>query len=535
MDERRYRWAAARTWILAALVACGIVALVFSQWYRSRGGSLASLREAADCSSLGRLDPEAEARIVAFCADCHALPRPESFPRDRWQQGVRLGYEYYARSGRNDLDPPPIHLAVAYFRSRAPQRLEFPRPREAETDPPVRFTVEKLQWDRGDAPPAVSHLGWARLDSDARPTLLVGDMREGTVAAVDLHGARRDRRVLARLDFPCRVEPCDLDRDGAIDLVVADLGSFCAADHDEGRVVWLRRMGQADGYEEVVLASGLGRIADVRAADFDGDGDLDLLVAEFGHYRTGGIHFLENVAPRGEPPRFASQKIDLRPGTIHVPVHDFDGDGRLDFMALVSQEHECLDVFLNPPDAAFHRYTVWAAPDLAFGSSGIELVDLDRDEDVDVLYTNGDAFDNLYAVPWHGVQWLENLGGLEFAQHRLTDLPGAYRALAGDFDLDGDLDVVVCAWLPQQVMPPGLRETPLASIVFLEQTSPGRFARHTLEKGSAHYATMVVGDFDGDGDLDFAVGSHAGLDGPKSARAMPDVAVWWNQAISNGK
>jgi hypothetical protein len=210
-----------------------------------------------------------------------------------------------------------------------------------------------------------------------------------------------------------------------------------------------------------------------------------------------------------------------------VPVCDLDGDGMADFIALVSNESESVDAFLNRGGGKFRRQIVWQAPDLTFGSSGIDLVDLDQDGDLDVLWTNGDAFDNLYANPWHGVQWLENLGAMRFAHHRLGDLPGAYRALAADLDRDGDLDIVVAAWLPQQVMPAELRQTPLASIVCFEQTAPGRFARHTLETGSPHHAVMEIGDFDGDGDVDFAVGFNAGLDGA-SAPAMPRVAIWWN-------
>jgi len=39
------------------------------------------------------------------------------------------------------------------------------------------------------------------------------------------------------------------------------------------------RAEQAGGpFEEIVVASGLGRVADVRPADFDGDGDLDFAV-----------------------------------------------------------------------------------------------------------------------------------------------------------------------------------------------------------------------------------------------------------------
>lgn len=514
---------------ICALLAAAVVTLIVWRGTADRGDGLRRLLRPDD--SAAKLDRAAEARIAAFCGDCHALPRPESFPRDRWHAGVRKGYEFYTRSGRTDLTMPPIEEAVAWYRARAPERVEFPKPPEAATPLRVRFNVEQLEWSADPRlRPAVSSLRWAALEENGTAVLLVCDMRGGRVATVDLSSGNREIGVLARLDFPCHAEPCDLDGDGRIDLVVADLGSFAANDHDRGRVVWLRR-GEGRTYTIKVLTAGLGRVADARPADFDDDGDLDVVVAEFGHYRTGGIHLLRNTAPRGEAPRFEREPIDLRPGAIHVPVHDFDGDGRLDFAALLSQEYECVDLFMNQENGPFKLRGVWTAPDLTFGSSGMELVDFDQDGDIDILYTNGDVFDNQFATPWHGVGWLENLGELDFAHHRLTDLTGAYRALAGDLDGDGDVDVVATTWLAGQIKPPELRQTPLASVVILEQTAKGEFARHTLETGLAHHPAMELADFDGDGDLDFAVGSHAGLDAPDGPTGVP-LTVWWNETTT---
>lgn len=523
--------------VVGALGAAGLLACVLAAIAVWRGSSVGARRYADlegldDDSSSTELDGDAESRIVAFCSDCHPMPSANGFPRQRWHHEVRKGYEYYARSGRNDLDPPPMHLTLTYFRSRAPKELAFPSPEDAPTDLRATFAVENLDWDRrADVGPAIACLRWSRIDADGAPLLLACDMRDGSVAAVDLRSARARPRVLARLSQPCHVEPSDLDGNGTIDLVVADLGSFSAVDHDRGRVVWLRRPVAAGSFEEVVLASGLGRVADARPADFDADGDLDLIVAEFGHYRTGGIHLLRNVAAAGESPHFERQEIDPRPGTIHLPVHDFNHDGRPDFVALVSQEYEAVDLFVNQGDAAFNRCNLWAGPDLTFGSSGIELADLDQDGDLDVLYTNGDTFDNSCANASHGVQWLENLGDLRFAYHRLADLTGAYRALAGDVDLDGDLDVIVVAWLPRQIKPHSLRSAPLATVLCMEQTSPRCFVRHTLKTGLPRYATLEMADFDNDGDIDFAVGAQQDLQ-EKSPPTVPPIAVWWNQVIS---
>jgi hypothetical protein len=494
-----------------------------------RGGRFAELVSAPTPVSL---DAAGVARVEAFCSDCHRLPHPDSFPRSAWHTEVRMGFEFYAKSGRTDLQPPTIAEAYAYYRERAPEQVAFPNPPDAAQKLNVEFRIDKRQYQEpGGVAPAIAQLKWMSLKTGSQPTLVVTDMRSGTIMSLNPTDAVTRPQALARLDNPCHVEPCDLDADGILDLVVADLGSFPPNDHDRGRVVWLRGREGGGDYEPIVIAQGLGRVADVRPGDFDNDGDLDLVVAVFGMDRTGDIRVLWNVAARGQPPEFRSEILDPRPGPIHVPPVDLNGDGYLDFFSLISQNYEQVAVFMNQrgsyqKTAPFHMQTLYEGPDLTFGSSGIELADLDGDGDVDVVYTNGDAFDNGFVNPSHGVQWLENQGQLKFVCHRLTDLTGAYTARVGDLDLDGDQDIIVVVWMPGDVEPKNVFEHPLASIICLEQTAPGQFVRHTLEQQTLIHAALELADFDGDGDLDFVVGSHTlarGSDLPYW------IAFWWNQ------
>jgi hypothetical protein len=83
-------------------------------------------------------------------------------------------------------------------------------------------------------------------------------------------------------------------------------------------------------------------------------------------------------------------------------------------------------------------------------------------------------------------------------------MPGVHRALAGDVDGDGDLDIVASALLAGGA---DVDEATLPALVWLEQTKPGVFARHTIEMGTPRHATIDVADIDNDGDLDIVAGN----------------------------
>jgi hypothetical protein len=484
----------------------------------------------------GRTDPRPDAALVDVvrkeCAACHVLPAPGDVPRGLWRQRLqdmarfsltRTGLPPGRESALAGLDLGPL---VGYFETRALETLPAPEPWPAPDS--GRFE-RRLLSPPGAAPvPIVASTQLFDLDRDGKLEIVASDMGHGLVLLGDPARRPGDLREIAKIPNPAHAAAVDLDRDGLTDLLIADIGFFLPEDHEKGCVVWLRP--RADGtFEKRVLAEKLPRVTDVEAADFDGDGDLDLVVAAFGLYTRGGILLFENRTTDWNEPRFVATTLDERAGAIHVPVADLDGDGRPDFVALLAQQHETVVAFLNRGPGQFEKKTVFAARTPAWGSTGIDLVDFDGDGDLDVLVTNGATLDDATVKSWHGVRWLENRGAFPFELHDLAALPGAHRARAADLDGDGDLDVAAAAFLPD----PDRMRGSLASLVWLERKAPGVFERHTLQAGQLSHTTLDVGDVDGDGDVDLVTGNFVGFTFARTDtgfRADGWVELWENRA-----
>jgi hypothetical protein len=466
-------------------------------------------------------------QVHELCGSCHAYPPPETFARSAWRREVKQGYDFL-RDSTLASPYPSLESVVRYYENRAPLQLPLPRSENAPGDSTLRFSRRNFGSPDGGAFPAVSNMNLVHLFDPKRLDVLSCDMRSGQVSVMRPYEAKPTWRVLAKLPVPAHAEVVDLDGDGNLDVIVACLGSFSPTDSRSGSVVWLR--GSADGaFKAIPLLEGVGRVADVQAADFNGDGKLDLMVAVFGWRNTGEILYLENRTKDWSKPAFVPHVVDERHGAIHVPVCDLNGDGKPDFVALFSQEHETIVAFLNEGEGRFRKETIYTAPHPAYGSSGIQLVDLNRDGRLDVLYTNGDSLDSHSLKPFHGVQWLENRGTFPFVHHPLTTMPGVMRAVAADLDGDGLLDIMAVSLLPGGAFPERA-ELGLDSVILLRQIAPGQFARYWLEKGSCDHATCAVGDLMGDGRMHLVTGNFYFTNPPPRAVA---IGIWQN--VTPGK
>ncbi|HYC70269.1 MAG TPA: VCBS repeat-containing protein [Opitutaceae bacterium] len=343
-----------------------------------------------------------------------------------------------------------------------------------------------------DDRPMVTNVQVVDLDRDGLQDVLYCEAQQNTVRWIrqSPRGVFTEEIIGRDIAAPAHVWTADVNGRGRLDVLVASLGQVTPNNDRIGAVVVLENVGNRR-FEKRVILDEVARVSDVRAANLAGhaDGRLDLVVGQFG-YAQGETRWLRNLGDW----RFASTVVNSLSGCIHTPVADFDGDRRPEFAALISQEWEEVHLFRHAGDA-LRDQLVWGSTNEDYGSSGLEVADVNRDGRPDLIYTNGDGFDYSVRGPriWHGLQWLENRGDGHFAFHRVGALPGAYAPNAADLDSDGDVDLLAVSGFADWSDP--------QAVALMAWLNDGRhnFTPVVLARRPTHLITAAVGDLDGNG------------------------------------
>ncbi len=475
-------------------------------------------------------DPGTIAKVTNFCGDCHPVPSPMSFPRANWPAEVDRGFKFYEESHRTDLEEPTYADVLRYFQSQAPEELDIPRAEEFEVvATSLKFAPSAML--AADAPTSLTaHILW-EIDSQS---LLFTDMTTGKMrrwipsehsdflnAAASDTVMLDDTTVTAEGKNLCRIAVVDWNKDGTNDYILGEIGSTIISDLKLGNISLA--IGNADGsLTRYVLAENLARSISGVPFDYDADGDLDILVAEFGWNKSGGFSILRNNSLPDAPLdqlKFDYEVLDPRHGVLAIELADMNADGKVDIVTAYGQEYETIEILYNQGDGKYNHEQIVRMPDPSFNSSSIRIVDIDQDGKLDIVHTCGDIFDSFIPKPFHGVRIIRQLEDGKFERIELGMLIGAMHSAVADFDGDGDLDIAAVGLFP------GVDTSKYSfdSVVWWEQTEPMKFRRHSIEKNHCLHATCEAADVDGDGRVDLVVGEW------KEGATAGALRVYWNR------
>lgn len=382
------------------------------------------------------------------------------------------------------------------------RRVAAPGPVAAKpvaTEAPL-FTPQPIGSAIG-RPPWIAHLTPVDLDRDGLLDLLFCEAQDNEVRWLrqSARGIFEERLLVGNMKAPVHVETADMDGDGDLDVLVASMSVIFPNNDRIGTVFILENDGRQNFTPHAVLEN-TSRVNDVRAADLNGDGRLDLALAQFG-YDQGEVSWLEQTGPW----QFRRHVLLELSGAINVAIADFNGDNKPDIVALISQQWEEVHYFQNQGGGTFTSSRLWGSTNEDYGSSGLIVSDLNRDGQPDIIFTNGDGFGPAATPgprPWHGVQWLENTGTGGFRHHRIGSLPGAYGPQAVDLDGDGATDIVAVAAYADW----NNRNRNVVSLMWFRNDGRMNFEPLVLARTPKDLITLAVGDFDGTGRPALATG-----------------------------
>lgn len=280
----------------------------------------------------------------------------------------------------------------------------------------------------------VTGLEVADLDADGDVDLLATRESNGTVIWFENEDGLGTFAAAEVVEWgrqgPNAAFPADMDGDGDIDAITAvQLGTGTGA---YSELAW-HEIGDSDSPSPralMIAGSQTAPVVALDAADVDGDGDADVVTASS---VSGALEWYGN--PQGEAFLWGGGIITFdAAGASAVRAADVDGDGDLDVLAATADD-DTVAWYENLDGAGFdalgHVVTT-----IADGVRTIAPADVDQDGDVDVIV--GSPLDDV--VAWY--ENLDGLGSFAVRQV-ISGGAGSVRTVAAaDLDGDGDLDVL---------------------------------------------------------------------------------------------
>lgn len=331
----------------------------------------------------------------------------------------------------------------------------------------------------------------------------------------------RDVAISAGVSSPDRSGGCvleDLDGDGDLDLVTSSSGIA-----DQLRC--FQNNGDGSFRERSVEAGLRGQIGglNLTSADYDNDGDFDLLILRGGWLGDTGSHpnsLLENDGYGVFRDVTHERGIYSRHPTQTAAWGDYDNDGWLDvFIGNESTKRNpapC-EMYHSLANGNFEEVGAELGVDVIGVVKGSTWGDIDDDGDVDLFVSNYGRENSLFrndgvgvkvlglesesAAPWKFVDIAEAAG--------VTGPEKSFPTWFWDFDQDGDLDLLVASY--PSFMEPSLsivaseylgEDTGAETLRVFRNIGGGQFANATQAVGLDHVMLTMgagFGDLDNDG------------------------------------